>query len=57
MVRYPLQQRQSLDNLKQQPIRLPNGSTAPLSDLADIQLTPGYWRLVREDRQRVLKKL
>lgn len=55
MVRYPLQQRQSLDNLKQQPIRLPNGSTAPLSDLADIQLTPGYSRLVREDRQRVLK--
>ena len=55
MVRYPLQQRQALDNLKQQPIRLPNGSTAPLSDLADIQLTPGYSRLVREDRQRVLK--
>ncbi|MDD2738328.1 MAG: efflux RND transporter permease subunit [Methylomonas lenta] len=55
MVRYPLQQRQSLDNLKQQPIRLPNGTTAPLGDLADIQLAPGYSRLVREDRQRVLK--
>lgn len=55
MVRYPLQQRQSLDNLKQQPIRLPNGTTAPLGDLADIQLAPGYSRLVPEDRQRVLK--
>jgi multidrug efflux pump subunit AcrB len=55
MVRYPLEQRQSLDTLKQQPIRLPNGSTAPLGELADIQLAPGYSRLVREDRQRVLK--
>lgn len=55
MVRYPLDQRQSLDTLKQQPIRLPNGSTAPLGELADIQLAPGYSRLVREDRQRVLK--
>lgn len=55
MVRYPLAQRQSLDTLKQQPIRLPNGSTAPLGELADIQLAPGYSRLVREDRQRVLK--
>ncbi|MGZ0080203.1 efflux RND transporter permease subunit [Methylomonas sp. YC3] len=55
MVRYPLEQRQSLDTLKQQPIRLPNGATAPLGELADIQLAPGYSRLVREDRQRVLK--
>lgn len=55
MVRYPLEQRQSLDNLKQQPIRLPNGATAPLGELVDLQLTPGYSLLVREDRQRVLK--
>jgi multidrug efflux pump subunit AcrB len=55
MVRYPLTQRQSLDTLKQQPIRLPNGSTAPLGELANIELAPGYSRLVREDRQRVLK--
>ncbi|MCQ8104742.1 efflux RND transporter permease subunit [Methylomonas sp. SURF-2] len=55
MVRYPLQQRQSLDHLKQQPIRLPNGATAPLEELADLQSVPGFSRLVREDRQRVLK--
>ncbi len=55
MVRYPLDQRQSLDALKQQPIRLPNGATAPLGELVDLQLTPGYSLLVREDRQRVLK--
>ncbi len=55
MVRYPLEQRQSLDTLKQQPIRLANGATAPLGELADLQLTPGYSLLAREDRQRVLK--
>ena len=55
MVRYPLAQRQSLDTLKQQPIRLPNGATAPLGELVDLQLLPGYSSLVREDRQRVLK--
>jgi multidrug efflux pump subunit AcrB len=55
MVRYPLAQRQSLDTLKQQPILLPNGATAPLGELVDLQLLPGYSSLVREDRQRVLK--
>ncbi|MFM8341424.1 MAG: efflux RND transporter permease subunit, partial [Methylomonas sp.] len=55
LVRYPLGERQSLDSLKQHPIRLPNGSTAPLGELVNLQLNPGYSRLVREDRQRVLK--
>jgi multidrug efflux pump subunit AcrB len=55
MVRYPLEQRQSLDALKAQPVRLPNGSSVPLNDLADIKLVQGYSRLNREDRQRVLK--
>ena len=55
LVRYPLAERQSLDSLKQHPIRLPNGSTAPLGELVNLQLNPGYSRLVREDRQRVLK--
>ncbi|AMK76729.1 MULTISPECIES: efflux RND transporter permease subunit [Methylomonas] len=55
MVRYPLEQRQSLDALKAQPVRLPNGSSVPLNDLAEIKLVQGYSRLNREDRQRVLK--
>ena len=55
MVRYPLAQRQSLDSLKQHPIRLPNGATAPLGELVNLQQVPGYSSLVREDRQRVLK--
>lgn len=55
MVRYPLSERQSLETLKQLPIRLPNGSLAPLGDLATIDMTDGYSSLVREDRQRVVK--
>ncbi|OAI03807.1 acriflavin resistance protein [Methylomonas methanica] len=55
VVRYPLEQRQSLDALKAQPVRLPNGSSVPLNDLAEIKLVQGYSRLNREDRHRVLK--
>lgn len=55
MVRYPLNERRSLDQLKTQPIRLPNGTSAPLSNLADVELVQGYSRIHREDRQRVLK--
>ncbi|MDD1619990.1 MAG: efflux RND transporter permease subunit [Methylococcaceae bacterium] len=55
MVRYPLDERRSLDQLKAQPIRLPNGASAPLADLADIKLVQGYSRMTREDRHRVLK--
>jgi multidrug efflux pump subunit AcrB len=55
MVRYPLHERQSLDRLKMQPVRLPNSATAALADLAEIELAPGYSRINREDRRRVLK--
>lgn len=55
MVRYPLTERRSLDQLKTQPIRLPNGTSAPLANLADVELVQGYSRIHREDRQRVLK--
>jgi multidrug efflux pump subunit AcrB len=55
MVRYPLDERQSLDQLKTQPIRLPNGASAALADLAEVEVIQGYSRINREDRQRVLK--
>jgi multidrug efflux pump subunit AcrB len=55
MVRYPLNERRSLDQMKTQPIQLPNGTSVPLSNLADIELLQGYSRIHREDRQRVLK--
>ncbi|WP_024298130.1 efflux RND transporter permease subunit [Methylomicrobium lacus] len=55
MLRYPLDERRSLDQLKAQPIRLPNGASAALADLAEVKLIQGYSRINREDRQRVLK--
>ncbi len=55
MVRSPLAERQSVDALKSHPIRLPNGATATLAELADIRLIPGFSVLHREDRHRVLK--
>lgn len=55
MVRYPLHERRSLDRLKAQPIRLPNGTSVPLTNVAEVELLQGYSRIHREDRQRVLK--
>lgn len=55
MVRLPLRERRSLEQLKTQPIGLPNGSSAPLANLAEVELLQGYARIHREDRQRVLK--
>ncbi|WP_434110157.1 efflux RND transporter permease subunit [Methylocaldum sp. GT1TLB] len=55
MARLPRSERQSLDDLHNLPIRLPNGAQAPLRTLAEIDLVPGYAKLARQDRQRVLK--
>jgi multidrug efflux pump subunit AcrB len=55
MVRLPRNERQSLDDLKNLPIRLPSGAQAPLRTLTEIDLVPGYAKLVRQDRRRVLK--
>ncbi len=55
MVRYPLHERRSLDRLKAQPIRLPNGTSVPLTNVAEVDLIQGYSRIHREDRLRVLK--
>ncbi|MDQ3186309.1 MAG: efflux RND transporter permease subunit [Pseudomonadota bacterium] len=55
MVRLPRSERQSLDDLQSLPIRLPSGAQAPLGTLAEIDLLPGQARLLRQDRQRILK--
>ena len=55
MVRYPRSERQSLDNLAAMPIQLPDGQQAPLGTLAEITLTPGVDKLIRQDRRRILK--
>jgi multidrug efflux pump subunit AcrB len=55
MVRLPREERQSLDDLQSLPIRLPSGAQAPLGVLAEVDLVPGQAKLLRQDRQRILK--
>jgi len=55
MVRYPREERQSLDNLRAMPVQLPDGQQAQLGTLAEVTLTPGVDKLIRQDRRRVLK--
>lgn len=55
MVRLPLAERRSLDRLRDLPVRIADGVFAPLGSLAEIKEVPGYARLVRQDRHRVLK--
>jgi multidrug efflux pump subunit AcrB len=55
MVRHPREERQSLDNLAAMPVQLPNGQQAPLGMLAEVKLTAGVAKLIRQDRRRVLK--
>ncbi|MFI3157610.1 MAG: efflux RND transporter permease subunit [Methylococcaceae bacterium] len=55
MVRYPREERQSLDSLAALPVQLPDAQHAPLGTLAKVALTPGVAKLIRQDRRRVLK--
>jgi multidrug efflux pump subunit AcrB len=55
MVRYPREERQSLDKLVAMPVKLPDGQQAPLGTLAEVALKPGVDKLIRQDRRRILK--
>jgi multidrug efflux pump subunit AcrB len=55
MVRLPLNERQSLSDLQNLPIQLPSGVQAPLGTLAEISFVPGQAKLLRQDRERVVK--
>jgi multidrug efflux pump subunit AcrB len=54
-VRLPLTERTRLDHLLAMPIRLPGGGLAPLGNLAEVRFAPGYAKLVRQDRRRMLQ--
>jgi len=41
MVRYPREERQSLDSLAALPVQLPDGQHAPLGSLAKVALAHG----------------
>ncbi|MDO9107197.1 MAG: efflux RND transporter permease subunit [Methylovulum sp.] len=55
MVRLPTAERRSLDSLKALPVRLDGDVFAPLGSLAEVKQIPGYSKLIRQDRHRVLK--
>ena len=52
MVRYPLEDRRSLDSLQNFYLRSPDGNEVPLMSIVDLKLAPGIKRIQRRDRMR-----
>jgi multidrug efflux pump subunit AcrB len=55
MVRLPLAQRRSLDDLYTLPVALPDGRKTVLSQVAKVEFETGVSQMNRRDRQRVLE--
>jgi multidrug efflux pump subunit AcrB len=55
MVRLPLEQRRSLDELFTLPVALPDGKKTVLSQVARVEFEPGVAQMTRRDRQRILE--
>ncbi|MGB0745118.1 MAG: efflux RND transporter permease subunit, partial [Opitutales bacterium] len=53
MVRYPPEERQSVEHLKDLRIRTLNGSEVPFDEVAEIEITDGFSTITRVDRRRV----
>jgi len=51
-VRYPLEDRRSIGNLEQMPVRTPSGEYVTFSDVATYQVSEGYSRISRIDGVR-----
>ena len=54
MVRYPRDERESVENLKDLRIRLPNGAEVPFEEVAAIEISEGFSTITRVDRRRVI---
>jgi len=54
VVRYPLNERQSLDNLQTMMIRTPNGSNVPFAEVAEAEMGRGFSTIKRVDRKRTI---
>jgi len=54
VVRYPLSERQSLDNLQTMMIRTADGSNVPFSEVADANIGRGFSSITRVDRKRTV---
>ena len=55
MVRYPRAERVSVDDLSNLRIRTPGGTEVPFDTVAERRFEPGYQKIERLDRQRVLE--
>ena len=53
LLRYPETQRRSMDNVQAMPIVLPDGAMAPFAAVAEVELTPGFASITRQNRERV----
>jgi len=54
MVRYPPEERRSVENLEELRIRTPNGLEVPFEEVADFTITDGFAAITRVDRRRVI---
>ncbi|MEE2988755.1 MAG: efflux RND transporter permease subunit [Verrucomicrobiota bacterium] len=54
MVRYPIDERQSVENLEDLRIRTPDGREVPFDQVADFEITEGFSSITRVDRRRVI---
>jgi multidrug efflux pump subunit AcrB len=55
MVRYPIDERQSVGNLEDMKLRTTDGSLIPFTELADIRFAKGYNTITRIDRERSVR--
>jgi multidrug efflux pump subunit AcrB len=54
MVRYPKNERRSIENLESMRIRTPSGVEVPFSEVAEITMGRSYAKIKRVDRRRVV---
>jgi cobalt-zinc-cadmium resistance protein CzcA len=52
VVRYDKEHRHSIENLKTASVQLPNGTSLPLSEFADVQFSKGPAKISRDDTKR-----
>lgn len=53
MLRSPREDRQTLEQLQNMPIRLPDGSSVPFDTIARAKYQPGFASIQRTDRERI----
>ncbi len=54
IVRYPADERRSVESLQRLPIRLANGEELPLSSVAEVRMGRGFAAISRVDRRRTV---